>query len=46
MEALTDLLINAWKEYVQKFGLKTEISSQKKMEGAQWVGKKKKKNCC
>ena len=46
VEALTDLLINAWKEYVQKFGLKTEISSQKKMEGAKWVGKKKKKNCC
>ena len=44
-EHLNELLINAWKEHVQKFGLKSEISSQKKMEGAKWV-KKKKKNCC
>ena len=44
-EHLNELLINAWKEHVQKFGLKSEISSQKKMEGAKWE-KKKKKNCC
>ena len=44
-EQLNDLLINAWKEHVQKFGLKTEISSQNKMEGAKWVKKKKKSFC-
>ena len=44
-EHLNELLINAWKEHVQKFGLKSEISSQKKMEGTKWE-KKKKKNCC
>ena len=45
VEQLNELLINAWKEHVKKFGLKTEISSQNKMEGAKWVKKKKKSFC-
>lgn len=45
VEQLNELLINAWKNHVKKFGLKTEISSQKKMEVAKYVKKKKKGLC-
>ena len=46
VEQLTELLINSWKDHVQKFGLKTEISSQKKVEGSKYIKQKKKKGCC
>ena len=46
VEDLNEILLKAWREYVQKFGLKTEISSQNRMEGAKWVRKKKKKGFC
>lgn len=46
VEQLTELLINSWKNHVQKFGLKTEISSQKKVEGSKYIKQKKKKGCC
>ena len=48
VEKLTEMLINSWKEHVQKFGIKTEISSQNKMEGSKYINKRKKnkKGCC
>ena len=46
VEDLNEILLKAWRDYVQKFGLKTEISSQNRMEGAKWVRKKKKKGFC
>ena len=41
------MILNCWKEYVQKFGIKDEIPLQVKMEGTKYINKKKKKkgNC-
>ena len=46
-EKLTEMILNCWKEYVQKFGIKDEIPIQVKMEGTKYISKKKKKkgNC-
>ena len=43
VEQLTEIVINAWKAYVQKFGIKEEISSIKKIESSKYISKKKKK---
>ena len=42
VEQLNEIIINSWKAYVQKFGIK-EISATKKIEGSKWIKKKKKK---
>ena len=42
-EELTEIILNSWKGYVQKFGIKDEILLQNKMEGKQYIKKKKKK---
>ena len=41
-EKLTEIILNCWKEYVQKFGIKDEIPISK-MEGLKYIRKKKKK---
>ena len=43
-QELTDILIKTWKNYVEKFGLKKEISTQIRMEGSKYK-KKINKNC-
>ena len=43
VEQLNEIVINAWKAYVQKFGIKDEISSIKKIESSKYKSKKKKK---
>ena len=43
VEQLNEIVINAWKAYVQKFGIKDEISSIKKIESSKYISKKKKK---
>ena len=40
------MILNCWKDYVHKFGIKEEILLQKKMEGEKFYRKKKKKNIC
>ena len=42
-EQSTEILLNSWKAYVKKFGLKDEISSTTKIECSKWTRKKKKK---
>ena len=42
-EQSTEILLNSWKAYVKKFGLKDEISSTTKIECSKWTSKKKKK---
>ena len=42
-EKLTEIILNCWKEYVQKFGIKDEILEQVKMKGSKYINKKKKK---
>ena len=36
---LKEILINTWKNYVEKFGIKEEISGQKRMEGSKYKKK-------
>ena len=43
---LKEILINTWKNYVEKFGIKEEISGQRKMEGSQYKKRTKKKSFC
>ena len=45
-DQLTEMILNCWKDYVHKFGIKEEILLQKKMEGEKFYRKKKKKNIC
>ena len=42
-EQSTEILLNSWKAYVKKFGLKDEISSTTKIECSKWTTRKKKK---
>ena len=42
-EQSTEILLNSWKAYVKKFGLKDEISSTTKIECSKWKTRKKKK---
>ena len=42
-EELNEIILNNWKDYVQKFGIKDEIFFQKKMEGEKYIKKQKKK---
>ena len=41
VEQLTELLLNSLKVYVQKFGIKNEISSIKKIKYSNWIKRKK-----
>ena len=46
-DQLTEMILNCWKDYVHKFGIKEEIILQKKIEGEKFYRKKKKKkNIC
>ena len=46
-EELKDILIKTWKNYIDKFGIKEEISGQRRMEGSQYKKKVvKKSNFC
>ena len=42
-EQSTEILLNSWKAYIKKFGLKDEISSTTKIECSKWTTRKKKK---
>ena len=44
-EKLSDQLVKTWKIYVSKFGIKEQISEQKRLSGSQYVKKKKKTFC-
>lgn len=43
-EELKNMLIKTWKYYVDKFGIKEEISGQRRMEGSKYKKKSAKKN--
>ncbi len=41
VQQLNDILIKTWKNYIEKFGIKEEITSQMKMSGTKYKKKKK-----
>ena len=43
---LTNILINTWKNYVDKFGIKEEVKTQMKMKGMKYQKRQKKKSFC
>jgi small GTP-binding protein len=46
VEELNDILITTWKNYVEKFGPKEAVTSQKRMSGSQYIKKPKKNHFC
>jgi small GTP-binding protein len=46
VEELNEVFIKSWREFVKKFGIKSEISSQNRIEGSKYVKKKKKGGFC
>ena len=45
-EEMTEVFMKSWREFVQKFGIKNELSSQNRIEGSKYEKKKKKNGFC
>ena len=45
-EEMTEVFIKSWRAFVQKFGIKNELSSQNRIEGSKYEKKKKKNGFC
>ena len=46
VQELNDILVTTWKNYVEKCGLKAEISTQNEMKGIKFVKKPKRRSFC